>query len=66
MWWLYTWNGHKIYAARGSEGHLVSRRGPRSKFSDGDVLNETPGVPMNEEALFPLLNEVIVPGIDGS
>ena len=23
MWWLYTWNGHEIYAARDSEGHLI-------------------------------------------
>ena len=23
MWWLYTWNGHEIYAARGSEGDLI-------------------------------------------
>jgi hypothetical protein len=23
MWWLYTRNGHEIYAARDSEGHLI-------------------------------------------
>ena len=23
MPWLYTWNGHEIYAARGWEGHLI-------------------------------------------
>ena len=23
MWWLYTWSGHEIYAARGSEGDLI-------------------------------------------
>ena len=23
MWWLYTWNGHRVYAARGYEGQLI-------------------------------------------
>jgi hypothetical protein len=23
MWWLYTWNGYRVYAARGSADHLI-------------------------------------------
>lgn len=64
MWWLYTWNGHEIYAGRGSEGHLivvVLDQKSVTAISSGNRQE----YPMNEEALFPLMNEVIVSGPRG-
>ena len=65
MWWLYTWNGHQLYAARGHEGQLiVVVPDQRSVTAIASVNNPEYGI--HEEALFPLLNEIIMPGLDGS
>lgn len=65
MWWLYTWNGHQVYAARGHEGQLiVVVPDQRSVTAIASVNNPEYGI--HEEALFPLLNEIIIPGLDGS
>ena len=61
MWWLYTWNGHEIYAARGAEGHLIVVV-PDQKSVTAIASMNGPEYAMSDEALFPLLNEVIVPG----
>jgi CubicO group peptidase (beta-lactamase class C family) len=65
MWWLYTWNGHEIYAARGSEAHLIVVV-PDQKSVTAISSGNRQEYPMTEEALFPLMSDVIIPGLDGS
>jgi CubicO group peptidase (beta-lactamase class C family) len=60
MWWLYTWNGHQVYAARGSEGQMIVVV-PDQQLVIAIVSANNPEYAMNDEALFPLLNEVIIP-----
>ena len=63
MWWLYSWNGHDILAARGSEGHMITLV-PDQKSVTAISSANLQEYPMDEEALFPLMNETIVPGLD--
>ena len=65
MWWLYTWNGHRVYAARGSEGQMVVVVPDQKSVIAISSANQQE-YPMNDEDLFPLMNEVIIPGLDGS
>jgi CubicO group peptidase (beta-lactamase class C family) len=63
MWWLYTWNGHQVYAARGSEGHLVVVVPDQKSVTAISSANHQEYA-MNEEDLFPLMTEVIIPALD--
>jgi CubicO group peptidase (beta-lactamase class C family) len=63
MWWLYTWNGHQVYAARGHEGQMIVVV-PDQRSVITIVSANNPEYAMNDEALFPLLNEVIIPRLD--
>ena len=65
MWWLYTWNGHPVYAARGSGGQLIVVV-PDQRAVIAITSSNNPEYPIHEEALFPLLNEVIMPALDGA
>jgi hypothetical protein len=65
MWWLYTWNGHRVYAAHGSEGQLIVVV-PDQKSVTAIASANRPEYPMDDEALFPLMNEVIIPALDGA
>lgn len=65
MWWLYTWNGHRVYAARGSEGHLVVVV-PDQKSVIAISSTNRQEYPMDGEALFPLMLEVIIPALDAA
>jgi hypothetical protein len=64
-WWLYTWHGHRVYAARGSEGHLIVVV-PDQKSVTAITSANRQEYPMDEDALFPLMNDVIIPSLDGS
>ena len=64
FWWLYTWNGHRVYAARGYEGHLIVAV-PDQKSVTAIAAANRQEYPMDDEALFPLMNEVIIPTLDG-
>jgi CubicO group peptidase (beta-lactamase class C family) len=65
MWWLYTWNGHQIYAARGSEGQLIVVVPDQHSVTAIQSAN-SPEYPMSEEDLFPLVRDLIIPKLDGS
>jgi CubicO group peptidase (beta-lactamase class C family) len=65
MWWLYTWNGHRVYAARGYEGQLIVVV-PDQKSVTAIASANRQEYPMDDEALFPLMNEVIIPTLDGA
>lgn len=65
MWWLFTWNGHKVYAARGAEGHLIVVVPDQKAVITISSANRQE-YPMDDEALFPLVNELIIPTLDGS
>jgi CubicO group peptidase (beta-lactamase class C family) len=65
LWWLFRWNGHPVYAARGSEGHLVVVV-PDQKSVTAISSANGPEFAMPDDALFPLLNELIIPTIDGT
>ena len=65
MWWLYTWNGHRVYAARGYEGHLIVAVPDQKSVTAIAAVNRQE-YPMDDEALFPLMNEVIIPTLDGA
>ncbi|HEX8509984.1 MAG TPA: serine hydrolase [Propionibacteriaceae bacterium] len=65
MWWLHNWNGHQVYAARGSEGHLVVVVPDQRLVTAISSANHQEFV-MDEEALFPLLTEVVMPAVQGS
>jgi hypothetical protein len=65
MWWLYPWNGHRVYAARGSEGHLIVVL-PDQKSVTAIASANRQEYPIDDEALFPLVNEVIIPTLDGA
>ena len=65
MWWLFTWNGHEVYAARGAEGHMIVVV-PDQKSVTAISSANNPEYSLDEEALFPLLNELIIPTIDQS
>jgi hypothetical protein len=62
MWWLYTWNGHRVYAAR---GHLIVVVPDQMSVTAIASANRQE-YPMDDEALFPLVNEVIIPTLDGA
>ncbi len=63
--WPFFWNGHHVYAARGSEGHIVVVvPGQKSVTAISSANHQE--YPIDDEALFPLLNELIIPAIDGS
>jgi len=63
LWWLYNWSGHDVPAARGSEGHVIAVV-PDQKAVIAISSANHPEYTMDEEALFPLLNEVIIPTLD--
>jgi CubicO group peptidase (beta-lactamase class C family) len=63
LWWLYTWNGHQILAARGSEGHLIVVVPDQKSVTSISSANRQEYV-IDEEALFPLLTEIIIPALD--
>jgi CubicO group peptidase (beta-lactamase class C family) len=65
MWWLERWNGHRVYAARGSEGHLVVVVPDQRSVTAISSANHQEFV-MDEEALFPLVTEVVMPALDSS
>jgi CubicO group peptidase (beta-lactamase class C family) len=65
MWWLYTWNGHRVYAARGYEGQLIVVVPDQESVTAIASANRQE-YPMDDEALFPLMNEVIIPTLDGA
>jgi len=65
MWWLYTWNGYRVYAARGSADHLIVLV-PDQKSVTTITSASRQEYPMDDEALFPLMNEVIIPVSMGS
>jgi CubicO group peptidase (beta-lactamase class C family) len=65
MWWLYTWNGHRVYAARGYEGQLIVVV-PDQKSVTAIASANRQEYPMDDEALFPLMDEVIIPTLDGA
>jgi hypothetical protein len=65
MWWLYPWNGHRVYAPRGSEGHLIVVL-PDQKSVTAIASANRQEYPIDDEALFPLVNEVIIPTLDGA
>jgi hypothetical protein len=56
-------NGHRVYAARGSEGHLIVVVPDQKSVTAIASANrqEHP----DDEALVPLVNEVIMPTLDG-
>jgi hypothetical protein len=64
MWWLYTWNGYRVYAARGSADHLIVLVPDRKSVTTITSASRQE-YPMDDEALFPLMNEVIIPSLDG-
>jgi CubicO group peptidase (beta-lactamase class C family) len=63
MWWMYTWNGHSVYAARGYEGHLIVVV-PDQKLVATISSANGQEYPIDDEALFPLVNEVIMPALE--
>jgi CubicO group peptidase (beta-lactamase class C family) len=65
MWWLYTWNGHQVYAAQGYEGQMIVVVPDQQSVTAIESAN-SPEFTMNEDALVPVLDEVIIPRLDGS
>ena len=65
MWWLYAWNGHRVYAARGAEGHLIVAVPDQKSVTVISSANHQE-YRIDDEALFPLVNELIMPAVDGS
>ena len=60
LWWLYRWGEDDLLVARGSEGHLivvVPRHGVVIAISSANM----PEVPMDDNVLFPLLAELVIP-----
>ena len=64
MWWLYTSNGHPVYAAQGYEGQMIVVVPDQQSVTAIESAN-SPEFAMNDDALLPLLNEVIIPRLDG-
>ena len=64
MRWLYTWNGHESTLPAARRGHLIVVV-PDQKSVTAISSGNRQEYLTNEEALFPLMNEVIVPGLDG-
>ena len=60
MWWLNTWRGQQVYAARGSGGQMIVVV-PDRQAVIAIVSAITSEYAMTSEALLPLLNEVIIP-----
>jgi CubicO group peptidase (beta-lactamase class C family) len=65
MWWLHSWNGHQVYAAQGFEGQMIVVVPDQRSVSTISSANGQE-FPMADDALFPLLNEVVIPTIDGT
>ena len=61
MWWLYTWSGHQVYAARGSGGQLIVVV-PDQQAVIAIASSNNPEYAMGEEALFPLRERGHHPG----
>jgi CubicO group peptidase (beta-lactamase class C family) len=61
MWWLDTsWNGHQLYAARGSEGQtIVVIPDQRAVIAIMSANNSE--YALSEDALVPMINDVIIP-----
>ncbi len=65
MWWLYTWNGHQVYAAQGSDGHLILIVPDQRSVTAISSTNRQEYA-IGNDALFPLMNELIIPTLDGA
>lgn len=64
LWWLDTWNGHQVYSARGSEGHLVVVVPDQRLVATISSANGQE-YPIDDQALFPLVYQVIMPALEG-
>ncbi|MCW2810044.1 MAG: 6-aminohexanoate hydrolase [Friedmanniella sp.] len=62
LWWLYTWSGHRAYVAQGSEGHLLVVL-PDQRAVPAITSTNHPELPMNQDELFPLITQVILPAL---
>jgi hypothetical protein len=58
-------DGHRVYAARGYEGQLIVVV-PDQKSVTAIASANRQEYPMDDEALFSLMNEVIIPTLDGA
>ena len=63
LWWLNTWNGHSVYSARGSEGHLIVVVPDQRLVATISSANGQE-YPIDDHALFPLVYEVIMPALE--